>query len=66
MKNKTTTDAKKCKKCGVCDKKCPMSLSVESMVITKKMEHADCVLCGSCVDNCRSNAINFSFQPVKK
>jgi len=51
-----------CKDCKTCTSNCPMSLDVNGMVQTGKMEHAECILCGTCVDNCSKSAIIFSFS----
>ena len=45
-------DKTKCINCKVCDQKCPMSLQVNNMVQKDSMENSECILCGSCVDNC--------------
>ncbi len=50
-----------CNHCHVCDKHCPMSLPVESMVGRQEMEHGECILCGTCVDICRQGAISFAW-----
>lgn len=55
----------KCIKCKLCDEKCPMSLKVNEMVHAKNMENSECILCGSCVDNCPKEAINYSFGQHK-
>ena len=51
-----------CTHCHTCSTKCPMSLPVEEMVQVNKMENSECVLCGTCVDGCKSNAIRFKFK----
>ncbi|MDD5502518.1 MAG: 4Fe-4S binding protein [Candidatus Thermoplasmatota archaeon] len=53
----------KCKKCGACDKNCPMSLDVSKMVEANRMKNGECILCGSCIDNCPANAIKYSWKP---
>jgi ferredoxin-type protein NapH len=60
-----TADASACSNCKVCTKNCPMSLDVNAMVQVEKMEHAECILCGTCVDNCASQAIRYSFSSGK-
>lgn len=50
-----------CSDCKLCTKSCPMSLDVNAMVQLEKMEHSECILCGTCVDNCAKKAIRFSF-----
>lgn len=51
-----------CKDCQTCSTNCPMSLDVHGMVQQGKMEHAECILCGTCVDGCPKKAISFSFS----
>lgn len=55
------SNTEKCINCKLCDKKCPMSLEVNKMVQDKNLENSECILCGSCVDNCPKGAINYSF-----
>jgi len=55
-------DSKRCIDCMVCNKVCPMSLDVNSMVKDSRMENSECILCGSCVDNCKSKVIKYSFS----
>ena len=53
-----------CIQCRRCTKNCPMSLPVENMVEQKQMEHAECILCGSCVDGCNRGAITYIFRKI--
>jgi ferredoxin len=39
-----------------------MSLDVNAMQKIEKMEHPECILCGTCVDNCAKGAILYSFS----
>ncbi len=55
-------DASACADCKKCTKNCPMSLDVNAMVQIEKMENAECILCGTCVDNCSKSAIRYSFS----
>jgi len=55
------SNSEKCTNCHTCTTNCPMSLPVEIMVNNKEMEHCECILCGTCVDGCNSNAIDFGF-----
>lgn len=48
-----------CNHCHICTKRCPMSLPVEEMVIDRRMENPECILCGTCVDTCRKKALAF-------
>ena len=54
-------DSSVCSDCKSCTKNCPMSLDVNAMVQIERMEHAECILCGTCVDNCAKKAIRYSF-----
>jgi ferredoxin-type protein NapH len=57
----------KCTQCHTCSTNCPMSLPVEDMVSVGKMENSECILCGSCVDGCKSKSIDFNFgKPIEK
>jgi polyferredoxin len=38
-----------------------MSLDVHGMVQLEQMENSECILCGTCIDNCKS-AIRYSFS----
>jgi polyferredoxin len=58
-------NASACSDCKTCTKNCPMSLDVNSMVKTQMMEHTECILCGTCVDNCSREAIRYSFSSGK-
>jgi len=55
-----------CIQCHTCASNCPMSLPVEEMVNAKNMENSECVLCGTCVDGCKSRSISFEFAFINK
>ena len=58
-------DASACSDCKLCTKNCPMSLDVNGMVQIEQMEDVECILCGTCVDNCSRHAIRYSFSSSK-
>lgn len=58
-------DTSACADCKKCTSNCPMSLDVNAMVQIGKMENAECILCGTCVDNCAKQAIRYSFSSGK-
>jgi polyferredoxin len=58
LKADTTT----CADCKKCTSNCPMSLDVNAMVQIGHMENRECILCGTCVDNCSKGAIKYSFS----
>lgn len=55
-----TTHSENCTHCHTCNQVCPMSLPIEAMTHQHKLEHAECILCGSCVDECEFNVIQFA------
>src|SRR3989339_892361 len=59
-------DKEKCGNCKICSKKCPMSLDVNDMVQRESMENSECILCGSCVDNCPKGAVKYSFNRTSR
>jgi len=58
-------DASACADCKKCTSNCPMSLDVNGMVRQNAMEHSECILCGTCVDNCTKKVIRYSFSSGK-
>jgi ferredoxin-type protein NapH len=58
---KLKSDSEKCKHCHTCTRNCPMSLPVESMVNQNKLENAECILCGTCIDGCEFGVIKYAF-----
>lgn len=59
---KLYADKNVCINCHMCDKCCPMSLNVSAKVQMGKMDDNECILCGSCVDNCPKKAINYKIK----
>ena len=55
-------DVDRCTDCLRCTRDCPMSLEVNQMVRAQKMEDDECILCGTCVDNCPSDVIRYTFS----
>jgi polyferredoxin len=58
-------DPERCSQCKSCTTNCPMSLDVNGMVQLNRMEAAECILCGTCVDGCPKKAIRFTFSSGK-
>jgi polyferredoxin len=54
-----------CADCKKCTSNCPMSLDVNAMVQIRSMENSECILCGTCVDNCTKKVIRYSFSSGK-
>lgn len=55
-------DTAACAACGRCTKECPMSLPVQQLVAVGRMEHTECILCGTCVDTCSRHVIRYRFS----
>lgn len=53
-------DKSKCIGCRQCNKKCSMSLDVETMVSKNFMNNSECILCGECIDICPKSVIKYS------
>ena len=53
-------NAKACKSCCLCNIHCPMNIDVMKNVKKGKMKHTECLLCGKCIDNCKSKTIKYS------
>lgn len=58
-------DPQACTDCSLCTRNCTMSLDVNNMVKSGKMEDSECVLCGMCVDTCPTKAIRYTFSGGK-
>jgi len=43
---------RKCEKCGVCEKACPMDIHEIGTEYGKNAFHEDCTLCGRCAEYC--------------
>jgi len=59
---KLTVESGRCVHCHRCTEHCPMSLPVEAMVETGKMELSECILCGTCADICNEETITIGFR----
>jgi len=55
-----------CSSCKACDRVCPMSLPVSTLVTGGDMRHTECILCGSCVDRCANGAVAYSWTAAEK
>ena len=55
-------DTQACTGWGTCTRNCVMSLDVQAMVERSRMEHAEFILCGQCVDSCPQGVIRYSIS----
>jgi len=53
----------KCTDCGLCEHHCPMNLKLDAASREGAVGDMDCILCGNCIDACKSQALRFSLQP---
>jgi ferredoxin-type protein NapH len=59
---KLSFNSKSCIHCQKCNEHCPMSLDVHEMVQMNFNDHPECVLCGTCMDQCNEKVIRYSFN----
>ena len=50
-------DAAKCKKCGLCARKCPVDAITGSKTEPYTIDVEKCIKCGSCIDACKFDAV---------
>lgn len=56
----------KCVGCNQCSKACSMSLDVKSMVQNGNLNHAECILCGKCIDQCPKDVLQYTWKRPSK
>lgn len=49
--------ASDCRQCGICEKQCPMGLTIAEHRDTGHLPHADCIKCSSCMAACPRGAL---------
>jgi ferredoxin-type protein NapH len=54
-------NSQQCISCMRCSRNCPMSLPVQQMVSSGQTYHVECILCGTCVDGCPQDALDYSW-----
>lgn len=58
----STLSQGKCKECHLCERSCPMSLPVRTMVGSGAINHHECIACGSCSAACKSGVLGYGFR----
>ncbi len=61
-----SSDPVNCVKCNQCNRECPMSLDVMEMVRSQRMDNSECILCGKCIEVCKTKVIKYSFGVSQK
>ena len=56
-------DAASCKSCRLCEKKCPMALSIVVHKEAGKVNHRDCLKCAECIHACPTKALSLKKNP---
>lgn len=51
--------ASNCKSCGICERSCPMDLTIAGHKSEGSLPHRDCLKCSSCVESCKVGALSF-------
>ncbi|HNV23392.1 MAG TPA: 4Fe-4S dicluster domain-containing protein [Candidatus Omnitrophota bacterium] len=59
-------DDSRCIKCLLCEKTCPMELSIIRRDEKRQMDHRDCLKCGECIRVCPKQAIHFAKRIKRK
>lgn len=60
------TNPANCKKCNACTLKCPMDIQVMKKVQNGEIVDDECILCGNCIDACKSKALFYSISTPSK
>lgn len=55
-------DKEKCVQCGTCNKKCPMSIHVQSGIKDGYIKTSDCILCGECIEGCNKKVLKYKIE----
>ncbi len=55
-------NADNCIQCGLCNKKCPMSINVVKEVKNNSINTSDCILCGECIVACKKDVLHFGIK----
>ncbi len=59
---KIRAEAEKCVDCGLCTKKCPMSIDVEAEIKSGRVKSLACIRCGECADGCPRSVLRFGMR----
>jgi ferredoxin-type protein NapH len=60
------SDPSLCNQCGICERNCPMDISIREYILAKKrVTSSECIVCQNCVHSCPNKALSLSvgFDP---
>ena len=63
---KLEADRVKCIHCKLCNKSCPMSIDVHSLVTGSDMYSPECISCAACADVCPRGVLSFRWTAPEK
>ena len=58
-KRRLTIDAETCRACGLCERSCPMGLTIVEHRAAGRLPHRDCLRCSECVAVCPAGALGW-------
>jgi len=58
-KQRLRISAQLCRECGLCEKACPMGLSIAEHRHVGELPHADCLRCSECIGVCPTGALRW-------
>lgn len=56
----------KCTDCKLCERHCPMNLELDAASRQGSVGDMDCILCGNCIDACKSGALRYGLPSFGK
>ncbi|HWQ58637.1 MAG TPA: 4Fe-4S dicluster domain-containing protein [Clostridia bacterium] len=59
---KIRSTPKNCVSCGLCTKRCPMSIDVETEIKSGHIKSLACIRCGECADGCPKKVLRFGMR----
>ncbi|MGL6199003.1 MAG: 4Fe-4S binding protein [Lachnospiraceae bacterium] len=60
---KIVVEQEKCISCKKCNKVCPMSIEVETLIKhSDAINDVECIQCGACINNCPKNALAYKVK----
>lgn len=57
---------KACTSCGQCSRNCPMGIKVSEQIAKGRINSAECIQCGACIDSCKKKVLSYGMTERKK